>query len=350
MLVTININSQVILMALYPLKLEGAPRDLGLQRGSALRDLIRALVEDYIPRIRESEEHMKIRDHIEEALMKNFPEFLEELEGIAEGSGVACNDLLLLIAWWSYPTGCSNVALTETVIGPVLGSTLDVGLDPYRVMLFYKPKDGYSFVTVSRVDNLSAARAMNEEGLCIGGSSTKAIDKCMGFPRYVTLRAVAQYCATVDEALKLLSKYKEGFRNPFNVILVDSEGDAAVVEFSNCEMEVRKPENGGIACTNHYETRLAELEARGMAQVFESKTRYARLLDFIRKCNREKPIEEMMKILRSHGPGGICQHGPPQALHATLAFIMVPRKRWFYVSQPPGPYCLAKFIRYEPFK
>lgn len=73
-------------------------------------------------------------------------------------------------------------------------------------------------------------------------------------------------------------------------------------------------------------------------------------MDFIKKCDRSKPIEEVMNILRSHGPGGICQHGPPQVLCATLAFIMVPKMDWFYVSQPPGPYCRAKFIKYEPFK
>jgi len=156
----------------------------------------------------------------------------------------------------------------------------------------------------------------------------------MGFPRYVLLRAIAQYCATVDEALKLVSKYKEGLRNPFNVILVDASGDAAVVEFSNCDMRIRIPENGGIVCTNHYETDLVKLEARGHALVFESKARYARLIDFIKKCDRSKPIEEVMNVLRSHGPGGICQHSPPQVLCATLVFIMVPKMGWFYVSQP----------------
>jgi len=85
-------------MGLYPLKLEGSPRDLGLRRGSVLRDLIRALVEDYIPKVRKSEEHARIRNHIENVLSREFPEFLEEIRGIAEGSGVACEDLLLLIA------------------------------------------------------------------------------------------------------------------------------------------------------------------------------------------------------------------------------------------------------------
>lgn len=99
-------------MGLYPLKLEGTPKDLGLQRGSALKDLIRALAEEYIPRIKKSEEHTRIRIRIENVLSREFPEFLEEIRGIAEGSGVAYEDLLSLIAWWSYPISCSNVALT----------------------------------------------------------------------------------------------------------------------------------------------------------------------------------------------------------------------------------------------
>jgi len=337
-------------VALYPLVLEGSARDIGLRRGRVLKDLIRAVVEDYAPKVGGDQELSEIRDAIEEALSKDFPEFLEEMRGMAEGAKVPYDDLMLLLAWWSCPKGCSNVALTDSALGPVLGSTLDVGPAPYRVMLLYKPRDGYSFVTVSRAENLSAPRAMNEAGLCLGGSSTKALDECRGFPRYVLMRAAAQYCATVSEALKLFSKYERDFKNPLNVIVVDAEGDAAVVEFTNCRMEVRRPEDGGIACTNHYESSLAKLEARDPAAVLESKARYARLVEFIRSCDRSRPIEEMKRILRSHGPGGICQHGEAQALHATLAFIMVPRRGWFYVSQPPGPYCKARFVKYEPFE
>ena len=124
-------------MGLYPLKLEGTPREIGFKRGLFLKDLINSIFNDYLHKIKNNEYLINVKNHIEKVLLREFPEFIEELEGIAEGSKVLYDDLLLFLAWWSHPITCSNVALTKTSQGPILGSTLDVGIAPYRVMLLY---------------------------------------------------------------------------------------------------------------------------------------------------------------------------------------------------------------------
>ncbi|RLE74874.1 MAG: hypothetical protein DRJ56_06635 [Thermoprotei archaeon] len=42
-------------MAFHPLVLEGSAREISLRRGRALKDLIRAVVKDYVPSVRGDE-------------------------------------------------------------------------------------------------------------------------------------------------------------------------------------------------------------------------------------------------------------------------------------------------------
>jgi hypothetical protein len=58
----------------------------------------------------------------------------------------------------------------------------------------------------------------------------------------------------------------------------------------------------------------------------------------------------MMMVLRSHGLGGLCQHGEEHQLCATVASIMLPKSRELYISQPQGFYCKSKFIKYTIFE
>lgn len=347
-------------LSFFPVELKGSPWEIGYRRGQVFRELIQSVAETRLSGIMKLEEtkveeHLKIAQSIEAVLKETYPGLVEELKGMAEGSQMDYKDMLMLNAWWDNPIGCSNVALTETSMGPILGSTLDIGRSPYLAMMLYKPEDGYSFIHVASPDMIGVARAINEKGLCVGGSSVGAIDAGMGFPRYTLCRVVVQYCSTVEEGLKLFKRFKEGYRNPGNVILLDEDGDAAVIEQTNTKIAVRRAERGGVACTNHYveeETRRLQREAgtpEEVKRLKNSKARYARLMKFIKTADRENPMENVKRILRSHGRGGLCQHGGFGRLHATVAFMMLPRRREFYVSQPVGFYCQSQFIKYMPF-
>ncbi|RLI36616.1 hypothetical protein DRO55_03195 [Candidatus Bathyarchaeota archaeon] len=345
-------------MSLFPVELEGSPREIGYKRGRIFRDLIRSIAEARLTKITGARrrDHMEMALRIESVLNETYPELVEELRGMAEGSNLDYEDILMLNAWWDNPIGCSNVALTETSKGPALGSTLDIGRSPYLAMMLFKPEKGYSFIHVASPGLLGVARAMNEAGLCLGGSSVKATDMGMGFPRYALYRVVIQYCSTVEESIRLFERFREGYRNPANVILLDKDGNAAVVEQTNTRVAVRWAEDGGVACTNHYveeETRRLQRPARTEEEVKRlrnSIARYKRLVNFIRRADRENPVESLKRILRSHGRGGLCQHGGFGRLHATVAFIMLPRTGEFYASQPVGFYCQSQFIRYTPFQ
>jgi len=337
-------------MALVPLEFEGKPYEIGYKRGRFSRYHIRFIAESKLRNIPDKEEKIQLSKHVEKILKDNYPELVEELKGMADGSGIKYDEMLLLNAWWDKPWWCSNVALTDTKMGPILGSALDIGYNPELIMAHYKPEQGYSFVNVGEMTLIGAVRAMNEKGLCVGCSSVKAIDVGNGFPRYTLLRVAIQYCENVADVLKIFERFSEGLYNPGNYIFVDKGGNSVVIEQSNSGFTVRKPENDGIACTNHYETPERQRYQYNKYDLLwllrNSKERYQHLLDFIRTADREKPLESMIKVIKSHGPGGLCQHGEENQLCATTATIMLPKAMDFYVSQPQGFYCKSTFIKY----
>jgi isopenicillin-N N-acyltransferase-like protein len=346
-------------LSYVPVELSGSPQEIGRRRGTVYRPLIRHIAETTLPNIQGSrrEELLKTARRIEEVLVATYPELVDELKGTAEGSGISYENMLMLNAWWEHPIRsdgsayCSNVALTSSNIGPILGSTRDIGRNPHCTMMVIKPERGYYFVLTNRADQVGGARAMNERGLCIGSSNLKVKDKGWGFPRLALMRLAAQYCSNVKEALKLFQKYVEGYANAFNVLLLDITGDAAVVELTNTKMEIRRPKDGGIGCTNHLVTReLKKLEALDEGLLLNSRNRLTRIEKFLKTCNRGDGFNSIKSILQSHGKGGLCQHGGKGMLYATTAHIMIPRRGEIHISQPPGFYCQSQFIKYELFQ
>ncbi|MEM2455108.1 MAG: C45 family peptidase [Candidatus Bathyarchaeia archaeon] len=340
-------------MAFVPLKFEGKSYEIGYKRGKLSRYHIRFIAESGLRNIPNKEEKVLLSRHIEKMLKDNYPELIEELRGISDGSGIGYENMLLLNAWWDKPWWCSNVALLDTRLGPILGSTLDIGYSPELIMMHYEPEQGYSFINVGEITLVGAVRAMNEKGLCVGCSSVRATDAGEGFPRYTLLCVAVQYCTTVNDVIKLFEKFSEGLYNPGNYIFIDQGGHGVVIEQTNSSFSIRKAENSGIACTNHYETLEAQKYQYNGYDVLwllnNSRERYKHLLNFINTANRERPLEDIIRLLKSHGPGGLCQHGEENQLCATVASIAMPRTLEFYVSNPQGFYCKSSFIKYTPF-
>ena len=350
-------------MSFFPVELEGSPWEIGYQRGRIFRDLLVSMAETYLPLYHGAgrTEHKKLTERIVRDMEVLFPDLLEELRGTAAGSGLSEEEIFMLNAWWENPVaplrfppdiGCSAVALTESSTGPIMGQTLDIRRNPYWVMVLVKPKRGYSFFGTLRADMLGGTRCMNEMGLCLGGGTVRVKDRGNGLPRPVIFRTIMERCATVEEAIDLLKDVRVSVKIGTNLLLLDSSGSTAVVEISPTRMGVRRQEDG-ICATNHFITdEMKDLNANTAEMISRySQPRIERLNQFIKEADRERPIEALKKILRSHGLGGLCYHGDEWPWPATtqLANILIPKEREMHVSSPMGPPCMGYFIRYKPF-
>ena len=141
-----------------------------------------------------------------------------------------------------------------------------------------------------------------------------------------------------------------------NFLMVDANGDMAVVERSPSRCVVLHPQNGAIWATNHpvnqqvraVEKIIAGTEPdleRALARDASSRQRYGRLSALAREHSSRPGLTEakdaLESVIRSDGPGGMCQHG---VMQTTWSVMMVPRSRELWLAD--GPPCQNPFQRF----
>ena len=177
-----------------------------------------------------------------------FPEFIEEMKGIADGSDMNKEDIIFLnlfpvINSIISRSKCTSVGFISNDKGPILGQNVDLGLEwRYYFIKKISPKNGYRSISGSWFGTIWQTVGMNEYGLCIGGSSVNVkkshydeiedIILSNTVPLHFLSSLILSQCKNVEEAISLLNKYR--FTLPFVVgesaLLLDIEGKLAVIE------------------------------------------------------------------------------------------------------------------------
>jgi hypothetical protein len=366
-------------MVLFPIEFLGTPREIGFKRGRLFRDTIRfdigevlsQSVEEwskhYNPNIKCAADAVRVSKDAVRYINSFFPELVAEMKGVAEGAGVKWEEYLLLGPMG--PPGCTNLALTESNVGPILGDVMDGGHRYTMAMLLTKPEDRLAVVNVDfRYCRVAAAVGMNEKGLAMGSASVPINDPSPGIPLYLFQRALLERCATVEEAIVFLKKHKIGYW-AHNDTFIDRSGDTCVAEIHPKRCIIRRPEDGGIFCTNHYVTEtMHNLQNHKAWEYWFGKSkdfledclaRDRALSDFMKTGDRNNAVDAFKALLRTHGKdgvGGFCHHSEKESigwnkagLVTTFSSILIPAKREIFVTQPVGYTCKAKFINYKPF-
>jgi predicted choloylglycine hydrolase len=334
----------------------GTHSAIGWQRGRAFHDLLhqsRQAFDTWSPETRRRVDSFV--PVFESTLRQTAPELIEEVQGVAEGAGLPCEDILRLnfVEEIGVPPGCSQVGLADGDGGAICAKSEDAGSRRTYVVTELRPDRGYAQLHVGAVNwVVSSGGGINEAGLCIGQSSVRITDQADGIPRLTLLRLVLERCATVAEAVALFQSQDMALQG-MNFLVVDAAGDMAVVERSPSQCAVRRPEDGAICSTNHYAVPQMRLVERGcigsepdlenrLAFEINTRQRYGRLYDFAKQHAGRTSLKEALEgLLKSHGPGGICQHG---IMHTTLSMMMIPRRRELWATD--GPSCRSTFQRY----
>jgi len=345
-------------------RLQGSPRQIGLQRGKSFGNLLSAIYKRKCASEGETETKSakEVVEKMNVIIRKFFPELVEEMEGTAKSSGLAYQDIVLLnfseeISFGEQKDFCSQIAFSATDNGPMLAKSEDAGTRRTYVVTEICPDHGYRTLQLISVDWIvGSGGGVNEKGLCVGQSTVWTRDKNEhGIPRLILPRVLLQYCSNVGEAINFLKEYKLSFKG-MNFMLLDNSGAIAVIEKSPFQQSIRRPDQGSnfLCCTNHFLTptmwgmmELSTGEEQNLeiliAREINSKARYARLLDFARKYSRRPPSERSLKkLLRSHGIGGICQHG---LLTTTFSLIVSPARE--EISATDTAPCNSNFVRYR---
>jgi hypothetical protein len=238
----------------YPvLHLKGTPYEMGRQHGELLREHVRGNLTNILAQ----EEHYDLVDvwplkvkpsHAIQTiitLQRPFvPEkYFEELRGLADGSGLALQDVQIA-NFLPELFHCSGFAISGEATqdgtlyhGRVLDYATDWGLQDHAVIIVCEPEGEIPFVNVTYAGFIGCVTGMNARHVSIGEMGGGGVGHWQGMPMALLVREALQTCETLDEVLAL---YRETPRTCqyFYVVADGKTNQSAGMEASWNVMEV----------------------------------------------------------------------------------------------------------------
>ncbi|MFC5653303.1 C45 family autoproteolytic acyltransferase/hydrolase [Paenibacillus solisilvae] len=336
------------------ISLSGTPRERGLVHGESYRKQIHELLElaksKFLHSIKLDEANVFL-DRMFLYTKLHEPELVEEMESIGKAASVDLQDIFLLhavSALSSFGPNCTNITVQDSADGPLLGKTSDIGEDySYYMLQQTTTHDGQRFIAAGWVGTVWMEVGMNHHGFVVGQSSGPIAPEQdgSGLPTLLCPRPLLTRCRNVPEAIAYLQDRRMAGRG-LNMMLLDREGNNAVVEKSGSYQSVRAATDEILFCTNHFLSQeMKDFRGLGMPGIEEnSRSRFSYLLN----TASTKPAvslnqRQLQELLRSH-EGHICQHDDPD-LTTHYAFIAAPRQLEFMVTE--GNPCENEFLSYR---
>ena len=307
--------------------LQGSRYDIGLQHGRQLKTAIQCATRQFCRFFSEERapQTAAVQDRAA-ALEQEFPEFLEELRGIADGADCPLHDVLVLnLGPW--PQSCTNLVFLDSDAGPMLGHVNDHKPGGVFDALFrVRHDDGRKFLYVGSAGMLDVAAGLNSDGLAFSFSATRPVGlRNEQTPLNMNLRsrALIERCRDCGQARDFLAR-NSACSGGANLIVIDRSGSAFVAETQPTAVAFRSPENGGIYCTNR--TVAPSMRALMGQDAYEKEAK-----EIPRLVRRERYLESMLtehqgrlslglmeQVLRSSGEGiEICNEYSNRAIRLT---------------------------------
>ncbi len=345
------------------IEVTGSPRERGRQQGEGAREQILSAVaryRDILPHAIQTtwekglREARKFLPYGEAA----FPDFVEELRGIAEGSSVPFEQVWMLNCYEGLAEsrhqlwGCTCIAVRDdqTADGNVLLAHNEdwISVDRDNVYLIRtKPDDGPAFLGIT-YGPLLVNIGLNAEGIGVAINSVYPTDGGVDVPRILCSRAVLN-ARTIGEAISAcVPKLRAG---GYSYLLADSNGELYNVETSATTHNIQYGEKGWLAHTNHYlSPKMQALEEPGIYS--SSHVRLNRARRLLQGQLGKVTAESLQALLRDHvsRPGSICMHedlqAPPHEREQTLvSLVMDLTERVVWAA--PGPPCEGEYTAYR---
>ncbi|TKJ22049.1 MAG: hypothetical protein CEE43_07485 [Promethearchaeota archaeon Loki_b32] len=224
-------------------------------------------------------------------------------------------------------------------------------LQPFQVVREEIPDNAYKNLNFTQYPFIGCHMGMNEKGLAIGynyGRSwkKKPLDfRLKGVPGTFIVQEVLETCATTQEAVDFITKFTAR-ANGCHFGLMDTSGDTCVIETTSTRHAIRKPEDGILAHTNHYQTE--ELKDANLPEYVRFKMddmdispiespirRYQREIELLEKNKGQITMNTIKSILSDHenrepDDFTVCTHGPSAGTLGSI--IVLPTKREFWVT------------------
>lgn len=287
------------------------------------------------------------------------PALLEEIEGIAEGSGRHLDEILALntrteILPPSYPGAphgdWQRIAAGNVAAGvPDWGECTSIAVKPAQsatgttllaqnwdwlgtqraalVLLRCALPDGGAYLTLTEAGML-AKIGLNSHGfgVCLNILRSKDDGSKLGVPVHVLLRALLG-CESVEAAVGFASGLDFGASS--NVLCADVSGDTAALEFSPRGLEVVRGAEAALCHTNHFVAPDSAIHQASLAPNLSTFQRLERIGGLVRAQRGKFAPEDLQRMLRDESAGflSICRRPdpsfPPEARVETVASVVM---------------------------
>lgn len=332
------------------IEVKGTWREIGRQYGEACGEKIKKNIEILVTWI--GSLHKADKKAILAATQKFVkpteeyaPEFIEEMNGIADGAKVSFEEVFFLTAVPEldlyYPLligGCTSFACSgeATKNGETIsGQNVDWIPDTECVILRAQPTEGPKSLLVGFAGGL-AILGINSAGLGHQANLLFSKTSGVGVPFFVLHQKVLQQKNIADAIKVIFNASKVG---SWNYLVASAEGDIVDVEATKDDINCLFPENGIITHANcHLTERFKHLDIIG-GLLPDAYLRAERLKTLMRRHHGELSVEVMKQFMQDHNdyPDSICRHAdvadsPEQHLETVASLISVPAEGKMYIT------------------
>jgi isopenicillin-N N-acyltransferase-like protein len=305
-------------------EVSGSHREMGRQIGEARREQIqhsvanaRILIEQSYDQLELSWDGAQIqsRKYLPFA-EETYPQYVEEMRGIAEGADVSFDDVVALNAMEAvtmdalHLTRCTSMAVNEqrTADGHVLAAHNEDWLpddeDDVFVVLA-RPKEEPPFLAMT-YGGLLPNVGFNAYGIAQLIDSVYPTDSRIGIPRLVVARAVLSSRRISGAMGRALVSHRAA---GYNHLLVHESGELYSIEVSARRFEIHHGADGYMVHTNHFlAPHMKEIE-NDPEELLSSRVRYFRANRLLRQ-NSAHTIKTLQAIQKDHVnlPNSVCNH------------------------------------------
>lgn len=247
---------------------------------------------------------------------ERYPQYIEELKGIAEGANVRYDDLMVVNAMEAvtsdalHLTKCTSMAVNQerTANGHVLIAHNEDWLpedEPDVYLIRAKPDNAPSFLAMT-YGGLLPNIGFNSAGIAQCCDSVYPTDSRIGIPRVIVSRAVLS-ARTPGEAIRhMLAPHRAA---GYNHLLAHESGEIYSVEVSARQFAILYAENGCMVHTNHYlDPKMQSIENEP-DELISTRIRYFRALRLL-QSQPKLTVNMLETIQKDHinYPDSICNH------------------------------------------
>ncbi len=348
---------------------EGSPYEIGVAHGKQGKEYIQTSIDCYRSMFLDYsgidwETARRYAHTFIPAIEKYDPDIMEEIRGIADGSGFHLDEILALNVR-------SEIVLQGSQVKAILdGGCTSCAFMPYKtesgdVLLaqnwdWKEIAQGALIILEIHQQEKPDILMVTEAGI-VGkiGFNSAGIGVCLNalgsdqrwngetVPLHIALRGVLN-------SLTLSDAIGNAGRTPLaccaNFMMAGASGQVITVEIGPGEIDVIYPEKGYVTHTNHfYGPRTAHIRDTGRIALPDTYLRLGRINDLLRALGEKKvTVDDIQNILRDHlgSPDSICRHNDlnePEGMRMQTNFSIIMDLSKREMLYTPGSPCKQEY-------